>query len=270
MAIDATAAAAAPMLVGEDTNMTDSNHSRPQTALITGASRGLGLAVARSLALDHGLRVALVARNAEPLERAVAEIRAAGGEAVAIVGDVADKRAIHRIAGQAAAALGDIDVLVNNASSLGPTPLRSLLDSECEDFEAVLAANLLGPFRLAKTVLGSMMLRGRGVVVQISSDAAVEAYPDWGMYGVSKAALDQLTRIWAAELDGTGVRVFAVDPGEMNTQMHADALPEADPASLADPAEVGAKLAAMIVDDAAAQGGARVLVSSFASVKEVA
>ncbi|HLT37414.1 MAG TPA: SDR family oxidoreductase, partial [Enhygromyxa sp.] len=187
-----------------------------------------------------------------------------------IVGDVADKRAIHRIAGQAAAALGDIDVLVNNASSLGPTPLRSLLDSECEDFEAVLAANLLGPFRLAKTVLGSMMLRGRGVVVQISSDAAVEAYPDWGMYGVSKAALDQLTRIWAAELDGTGVRVFAVDPGEMNTQMHADALPEADPASLADPAEVGAKLAAMIVDDAAAQGGARVLVSSFASVKEVA
>src|SRR5690606_18293232 len=185
-------------------------------------SSGPGYEGALSRALDHGLRGVLVERYAEPLERAEAEIRAAGGEAVAIVGDVAEKRAIHRIAGQAAAALGDIDVLVNNASSLGPTPLRGLLDSECEDFEAVLAANLLGPFRLSKTVLGSMLLRGRGTVVNLSSDAAVEAYPEWGMYGVSKAALDHLTRIWAAELDGTGVRIFAVDPGEMNTRMHAD------------------------------------------------
>lgn len=240
--------------------MNQSNDARPQTALITGASRGLGLGIAHSLALEHGLRVALVARDREALERAVASIRADGGEAVGIVADVADKRAIHRIAGQAAAALGDIDVLVNNASALGPTPLRSLLDSECEDFEAVLATNLLGPFRLSKTVLGSMLLRGRGVVVQISSDAAVEAYPDWGLYGVSKAALDHLTRIWAAELADSGVRVFAVDPGEMNTQMHADALPDADPASLADPRDVGRKIAARIVDGEAARSGARELV----------
>jgi NAD(P)-dependent dehydrogenase (short-subunit alcohol dehydrogenase family) len=225
--------------------------TRPQTALITGASRGLGLGIARSLALEHGVRVGLVAREGDALERAVADIRAAGGDAHSIVADVADKRAIHRIAGQAAAALGDIDVLVNNASTLGPTPLRSLLDSECEDFEAVLATNVLGPFRLSKTVLGSMLLRGRGAVVNISSDAAVEPYPEWGLYGVSKAALDHLTRIWAAELTGTGVRVFAVDPGEMNTTMHADALPDADPNSLADPAVIGRRIAAMIVDASA-------------------
>ena len=238
--------------------MNSTDDLRPQTALITGASRGLGLGLARSLALEHGLRVAMVAREPAPLERAVAELRAAGGEAVGIVADVADKRAIHRIVGQAAAAIGDIDTLVNNASTLGPTPLRSLLDSECEDFEAVLASNLLGPFRLSKAVLGSMLLRGRGVVVQISSDAAVEAYPDWGLYGVSKAALDHLTRIWAAELRDSGVRIFAVDPGEMNTRMHADAVPDADPASLADPLAVARRIAAMIMH-----------VDATASVREV-
>src|SRR5690554_2163189 len=164
-----------------------------RTALITGASRGLGLGLARSLALEHGVHVALVAREPEALNAAVQAIQSAGGEALGIVADLADKQAIHRIAGQAAAALGDIDVLVNNASSLGPTPLRPLLDSECEDFGAVLEANLLGPFRLSKAVLGAMVLRGRGVVVQISSDAAIEAYPEWGLYSVSKAGLDHLT-----------------------------------------------------------------------------
>jgi NAD(P)-dependent dehydrogenase (short-subunit alcohol dehydrogenase family) len=176
-------------------------------------------------------------------------VRAAGGHAEAIVGDVADKLAIHRIFGIAAATLGDIDVLVNNASTLGPTPLRPLLDSECEDFGAVLEANLLGPFRLSKVALGSMVLRGRGVVVNISSDAALEAYPDWGLYGASKAALHQLSRIWAAELAGTGVRVLSVDPGEMDTQMHAAALPDADRSTLADPSVVGRRIAAMILSE---------------------
>lgn len=220
-----------------------------RTAIVTGASRVLGLAIARSLAVEHGLKVAMVARNQVALDAAVATVRAAGGVAEAITADVADKHAIHRISGVAAAVLGDIDVLVNNASSLGPTPLRPLLDSECEDFAAVLETNLLGPFRLSKAVLGSMLLRGRGVVVNISSDAAVEAYAEWGPYGVSKAALDHLTRIWAAELEHDGVRMLSVDPGEMDTRMHADALPDADPSTLADPADVGRVIAAMIVDE---------------------
>jgi NAD(P)-dependent dehydrogenase (short-subunit alcohol dehydrogenase family) len=228
--------------------MLDSIHPPVRTAIITGASRGLGLGIAHSLAVDHALRVAMVARDGAALEAAVAQVRAAGGEAEAIVADVADKLAIHRIAGIAAATLGDIDVLVNNASTLGPTPLRPLLDSECEDFGAVLETNLLAPFRLSKVVLGSMVLRGRGVVVNISSDAALEPYPDWGLYGSSKAALHHLTRIWAAELAGTGVRLLSVDPGEMDTQMHAAALPDADRSKLADPNVVGRTIAAMIVE----------------------
>jgi NAD(P)-dependent dehydrogenase (short-subunit alcohol dehydrogenase family) len=183
------------------------------------------------------------------LEAAVRQVRAAGGDAEAIVADVADKLAIHRIFGIAAATLGDIDVLVNNASTLGPTPLRPLLDSECEDLGAVLETNLLAAFRLSKVALGSMLLRDRGVIVNISSDAAVEAYADWGLYGVSKAALLQLTRIWAAELAGTQVRVLSVDPGEMDTQMHAAALPDADRSTLADPNLVGRRIAAMILSE---------------------
>src|ERR1700744_838062 len=202
-------------------------------ALITGASRGLGRALAVELA-RVGAQVVLVARESEELHAAVAEIRAADGAAHAVAADVVNKEAIHKIAGAAAALVGPIDLLIHNASTLGPTPLPLLLDTECEDLERVLAVNLVGPFRLTKAIAGSMALRGRGLVVHISSDAAVSAYPGWGAYGVSKAALDHLGRSWAAELSGTGVRVLSVDPGEMNTRMHADAIPEADPATLAD------------------------------------
>lgn len=222
----------------------------PRTALITGASRGLGRALARILALDHGVEVALVARSAGPLHELVDELRTAGARAHAIVADGGDKRAIHAIAGQAAAALGDIDLLVNNASMLGPDgppgPLRLLLDSECEDFEAVLQTNLLGPFRLTKAVAGAMALRGRGTVIDVSSDAAVEAYPTWGPYGVSKAALDHLTRIWAAELADSGVKLLAIDPGEMDTRMHAEAMPDADRSALARPEDVAATILDML------------------------
>ena len=160
-------------------------------------------------------------------------IRARGGDAHAIAGDVAAKDAIHRIAGQAQGLVGEIAIAIHNASTLGPTPLRLLLDTECEDLAAVLETNLVGPFRLTKILAGAMALRGAGVIVHVSSDAAVEPYPRWGAYGVSKAAQDHLSRILAAELDGTGVRVLAVDPGEMDTAMHAAAIPDADRAALA-------------------------------------
>ena len=153
---------------------------------------------------------------------------------------------MHKIAGQARGLVGEIGIAIHNASTLGPVPLRLLLDTECEDLSRVLEINLVGPFRLTKVIAGSMALRGRGLVVNISSDAAIEAYPTWGAYGVSKAALDHLTRVWAVELAEAGVRFLAVDPGEMNTRMHADAMPEADPTSLADPADVAARIAALI------------------------
>jgi NAD(P)-dependent dehydrogenase (short-subunit alcohol dehydrogenase family) len=229
---------------------------RDTASLVTGGSRGLGRALGAALAAA-GSRVVLVARGQTELDAAVAAIRAAGGAAWGIAADVADKRAIHAIAGEAAALAGPIDVLVNNASVLGPTPLRLLLDTECEDLEAVLQANLVGPFRLSKVIAGSMALRGRGTIVNISSDAAVEAYPRWGAYAVSKAALDQLTRVWAAELADSGVRLISVDPGEMNTRMHADAIPDADPATLADPADVAARIVKLIANPLAAPTGVR-------------
>ncbi len=233
-------------------------------ALVTGASQGLGRALSIELA-RRGARVALVARHAEPLDAVVTEIRALGGVAHAVVGDVGEKLDAHRIAGAAAGALGDIDLVVHNASTLGAVPLPLLLDTACEDLERTLAVNLVGPFRLTKIVAGSMALRGHGTVLFVSSDAAVEAYPGWGAYGVSKAAADHLARIWAEELRDAGVRVCAVDPGEMNTRMHADAIPDADPATLADPADVARKIIEALRDDRVATG-ARVAASTLGGV----
>ena len=156
--------------------MTQSSSLSGQAALVTGASRGLGRALLAELAA-RGARVVGVARGADELHAAVAAVRAAGGDAHAVVADVADQDAVARIAGQAAALVGAIDVAIHNASTLGPTPLRLLLDTECEDLAAVLETNLVGPFRLTKILAGAMALRGSGTIVHVSSDAAVEPYP---------------------------------------------------------------------------------------------
>jgi NAD(P)-dependent dehydrogenase (short-subunit alcohol dehydrogenase family) len=230
--------------------------------VITGASRGLGRALAELLAV-RGARVALVARERGPLDDAVATIRARGGVAHAIAADVGAKDAVHRIAGQAHGLIGDVELAIHCASTLGPVPLRLLLDTDCEDLAAVLETNLVGPFRLTKIFAGAMALRGAGTIVHVSSDAAVEAYPRWGAYGVSKAAQDHLSRILAAELDGTGVRVLAIDPGEMDTKMHRDAVPDADPATLQRPAAVAATIVAMIEDTARATSGARLVAPTW-------
>jgi NAD(P)-dependent dehydrogenase (short-subunit alcohol dehydrogenase family) len=242
--------------------MTTEHDFEGTAALITGGSRGLGLALARELG-RRGARVAIVARDQEALTEAVRSLKADGIVAEGIAADVGDKQAIHAIAHQTAALLGPVDLLIHNASTLGPVPLRLLLDTECEDFERALQVNLLGPFRLSKVIAGSMALRGRGTIVHVSSDAAVEAYPKWGAYGASKAALDHLSRTWAAELEGSGVRVLAVDPGEMDTQMHAAAIPEADPATLERPASVARAIAALLGDEARAPSGARVRASEW-------
>ena len=236
---------------------------RGRSALITGASRGLGRALAMELAA-HGARVVLVARGADELEAVVREIRGAGGEAFAVPGDVGDKRAVHGIAGAAAALAGPIDLLVQNASTLGPLPMPLLLDTECEDLSAVFETNVVGPFRLGKIVAGSMALRGEGLVLHVSSDAAVEGYPGWGAYGVSKAALDHLARVWGAELAGNGVRFLSIDPGEMNTRMHADAAPDADPATLLDPAIAARRFARIIGTAERFPSGSRLIAARAA------
>jgi NAD(P)-dependent dehydrogenase (short-subunit alcohol dehydrogenase family) len=231
-------------------------------AVVTGAGRGLGAALAERLA-RAGARVVLVARNRTELDVVAARIRAEGGDAHVLVADVGDKRAVYPIAGAAEALAGPIDLVVHAASDLGHVPLRLLLDTDCEELEHVLAVNLVGPFRLTKALAGPMVLRGRGAVVNVTSDASVAAYPRWGAYGVSKAALDHLGRVWGAELAGSGVRFVTVDPGEMDTKMHADAMPEADRTTLPSPDAAADKIIAMIQAIEGVPVGARLEASSW-------
>jgi NAD(P)-dependent dehydrogenase (short-subunit alcohol dehydrogenase family) len=194
----------------------------------------------------RGAEVAFVARTAAAVERIAAETGAQG-----IIGDVGRKEDIHPIALQATGRLGGLDILVNNASSLGPTPLALLADTDCKDLERAIAVNLLGAFRLTKALLGALAAsarEGRGaLVVNISSDAAVNAYPAWGAYGASKAALRHLTAIWAEEAKADGVSFLSIDPGDMDTPLHALAVPDADPASLKRPADAAAQIVAAMI-----------------------
>jgi NAD(P)-dependent dehydrogenase (short-subunit alcohol dehydrogenase family) len=228
-----------------------------QSALITGASRGLGRALALSFARE-GAVVALCGRRLAPLEDVAAEVCAAGVRAVVISADLGVARDVERVAATALDHLGAVDILVNNASDLGTVPLAHLSDAGSEALQRALDVNVLGPFRLTRAVIGGMLLRGRGLVVNITSDAAVEGYPGWGVYGASKAALEGLTRSWAAELEGSGVRIIAVDPGDMDTDMHRAADPDADPATLRNPADVAEAILRVVT---APRGATRVVAA---------
>jgi NAD(P)-dependent dehydrogenase (short-subunit alcohol dehydrogenase family) len=228
--------------------MTNTNTVHGRAVLITGASRGLGAALARSFA-RAGSRVVGVARSREALEQVVRGIRAEGGEAHALVADIAEASAAARIAGQGAALVGPIDVLVHNASTLGHVPLVPLTETHDAAFMRALSTNLVAAFRLTRAFAGSMALRGSGLVVHVTSDAATTPYPGWGVYGVSKAALEHLGRIWDAELAPSGVRFVNLDPGEMDTQMHRDALPTADRSALADPEAVASRMVILLSGD---------------------
>jgi NAD(P)-dependent dehydrogenase (short-subunit alcohol dehydrogenase family) len=212
---------------------------------VTGGTYGLGLALVREL-LARGAEVAFVARGRSRVEQGAREDKRARG----IVGDISKKDDIYPIAIQIVGALGGLDVLINNASSLGPEPLALLADTDCEALEHALVVNVLGPFRLTKALLGSLAAsarEGRGaVVLNVSSDAAINAYPRWGAYGASKAALHHMTNIWDAELAGQGVRFLSLDPGDMDTPLHAVAVPDGDPAELKPPAVAARELADQI------------------------
>jgi NAD(P)-dependent dehydrogenase (short-subunit alcohol dehydrogenase family) len=183
---------------------------------VTGGTSGLGLALVAEL-LNRGACVAFVARGREGVERVQRDHVAAYG----IVGDISKKTAIH--------------------------PLAPLADTDCEDLERALATNVMGPFRLTKALLGALgssAREGRGaVVLNISSDAAINAYPSWGAYGASKAALHHLTRVWNEELAAEGIAFLSLDPGDMDTALHAVAVPDADRSTLKRPECAAAELA---------------------------
>jgi NAD(P)-dependent dehydrogenase (short-subunit alcohol dehydrogenase family) len=224
------------------TNAKKTDQCAGKRVAITGGTVGLGLALVREF-VGRGADVAFIARTPEGVVRVAQE----HGHAHGIVGDVSIKDDTHRIALQVLGALGGLDVLINNASNLGPVPLQLLADTECEDLERALATNVVGPFRLTKTLLGSLAAAAResrgAVVLNVSSDAAVTPYPRWGAYGGSKAALRHMTLIWEQELADTGVRFMSFDPGDMDTALHAAAMPDADTSSLKRPETAAREIA---------------------------
>jgi len=220
-------------------------------ALITGASRGLGLEVARAYA-ERGLRLILTARNADDLRHAATEL-SASTDVVALAGDVADEQHVAQLLDKGLQEFGQIDVLINNASELGPSPMPTLQDLPLDALRCILDVNVTAPLALIQRVLPGMLERKRGLIVNVTSDAGVQAYPTWGGYGASKAALEHLSRVLAAEIEGNGVRVYVVDPGDMNTAMHQAAEPGVDLSELPGP-EVVAPAFVRLLDESAQSG----------------
>jgi NAD(P)-dependent dehydrogenase (short-subunit alcohol dehydrogenase family) len=221
-------------------------------ALVTGASRGLGRAIAASLALD-GWDLVVDARRAGPLQEVAIGLRRIGSRVEAVPGDVTDPA--HRAALIAAAdELGSVDLVVNNASTLGPSPLPALERYPLDVLRRVYEVNVFAPLALVQAALPRLRAR-RGTVLAVSSDAAVEAYEGWGGYGSSKAALDQVHAVLAAE--APEVRVYIVDPGDMQTDMHQAAYPGEDISDRPQPESAVPALRALI-DSGAPSGRYRV------------
>jgi NAD(P)-dependent dehydrogenase (short-subunit alcohol dehydrogenase family) len=204
--------------------------ARNPTAVVTGGSQGFGLALTRSLAAD-GWTVVIDARRADRLAAAVESLGPAAARVIAIPGDINDPFHLDALA----EAAGDVDLLVNNASTLGPLPMRRLADLDPDRFRAIFDTNVAAPLALIQRLLPSLRTR-RGAIVNVTSDAAVEGYETWGGYGSTKAALEQLSNVLAAE--EPDLRVWWIDPGDMRTEMHQDAFPGEDISDRPEPTSV--------------------------------
>jgi NAD(P)-dependent dehydrogenase (short-subunit alcohol dehydrogenase family) len=208
--------------------------------LITGASQGLGRQLAIDFAREGAAAISIVARRGDALKKVSDSVLEVAPETrvLTLTADLSKEEEIERVVATTLNEFnGRLDVLINNASSIGPTPLPYLLDYPLQDFREVIETNLVAPFLLIKKVLPAMIESG-GSIVNVTSDAGRVGYPGWGAYGISKFGIEGMSSTWAAELEGSSVRVNWVDPGNMNTEMHRAAEPEEDPSEWADPAEV--------------------------------
>jgi NAD(P)-dependent dehydrogenase (short-subunit alcohol dehydrogenase family) len=209
-------------------------------ALITGASQGLGQQLAIDFAREGAAGVAIVARSDEKLNEVRDRIHeiAPKTRVLAIVADLTKAEDIERVVATTLNEFnGQLDILVNNASTIGLSPMPFLLDYPLEDFRNVINTNLIAPFLLIKKALPAMIENG-GSIINVTSDAGVTGYPGWGAYGISKFGIEGMSQTWAAEVEGSNVRVNWVDPGDMNTAMHRAAEPDEDPNQWANPADV--------------------------------
>jgi NAD(P)-dependent dehydrogenase (short-subunit alcohol dehydrogenase family) len=203
---------------------------RRPVVLITGASRGLGAALAREWA-HRGAGLLLTARHAEPL-RAIAKEVSRETDVLAEAIDVTDDVRMREFIRNGITTFGRIDVAINNASVLGGSPMPRLENLTQAAFFEVMDVNVRAPLAIAQALVRHMRAQKSGIIVNVTSDAAVNAYPGWGGYGTSKAALEHLSRILAVELEDTGISVLVLDPGNMNTRMHEEAEPDEDLSSL--------------------------------------
>jgi NAD(P)-dependent dehydrogenase (short-subunit alcohol dehydrogenase family) len=216
------------------------NRLKGKYALITGGSQGLGRQLAINFAREGAEGISIVARHIEYLNEVRDRIHEIypSTKVLVIAADMSRQEDIERTTAITLGEFGGrLDILVNSASTIGPSPMPYLLDYPVEDFRYVINTNLVGPFLMIKKVLPAMIENG-GSIINVTSDAGAIGYPGWGAYGISKFGIEGMSQTWAAELDGSGVRVNYVDPGNMNTAMHRAAEPDEDPTQWTNPEEV--------------------------------
>ncbi|MED3550643.1 SDR family oxidoreductase [Cytobacillus praedii] len=232
--------------------------------MITGASKGLGKALTLALARE-GVRLAICARGEMMLRKVEKEVLALGAEVIAVQADVSDIRDINRFVSIVEEGFGRVDVLINNASIFGPGPAL-LSDYPEHDFAEVLKVNVMNPFLVTKRVLPGMLIRNKGRIFNLTSEAGKTGFAEWGAYGISKFAVEGLTQTWADELQDTGVSISMVDPGEMDTEMHRVAVPECD-YELGDPNEVSKVFVTLALDETIDLNGKRFEAQSYMQEK---
>ena len=228
-------------------------------ALITGGSQGLGRQLAIKFVKEGAAGICIVARRSEFLDKVRNKLIELNPETkvITISADLSRQDDIERVVAITLHEFnGRLDILVNNASTIGPSPMPYLLDYPLEDFRNVINTNLIAPFLLIKKLLPAMIENG-GSIINVTSDAGANGYPGWGAYGISKFGIEGMSQTWAAELEGSGIRVNYVDPGNMNTAMHRAAEPDEDRSQWADPSEVSKVFVYLASDESKDVNGKR-------------